>query len=112
MLITKEKLQNIVDGKISKSEINEPFLVVRDIIRIPFLEYVSYGYYVIFDNKIKREFQKEVIANEIEIDRQLAIKLIKKYNMEITLEEKGTRFYEVPGRPYQNKYKGKDMLYI
>lgn len=112
MIITQKLLQNIVDGKVAKDKIDVPFIVIRDVIRIPCIESVAYNYAVVYDNVMKREGKDEVIANEVEIERALAMKLIKKYNMGIALEKRGTRFYEAPDRPYQNKYKGKGVRYI
>ena len=112
MIITPKLLQNIVDGKVSTNKIDVPFIVVRDVIRVPKVEGVAYSYAVVYDNCLHKSGNYESIAHEVEIERPLALGLIKKYNMDVALEKRGTRFYEAPGNPYQNKYRGQGVRYI
>lgn len=101
MVITETRLQNIANGYLSPDKLDKPFIITRVHNTLSKNKEGCWIYSFIWGRSYNRNND---IDESIDIEPNLAKKLIKIYNMSVVHECKSGQIYEKPGTPFKKNF--------
>lgn len=110
MILGGKFLENLANTGIGKERITEPFIIISAKFKLPSsLDMAGREYLFVYTNKIRRK--DGAIGRQIAMSRKTAYKLIDMFDMQIACNGEDGIIWELPGKPYYEKYKDQGYKY-
>lgn len=107
MVVTETRLENIANGYLDPSRLQEPFIITRVHEKIKTRKEGNWVYSFVWGNKFDREYYTK---NAIDLSPRTAKKLIALYKMEVAISTPDGQVYEMKGNPFKKQYRNKKQM--
>lgn len=95
------EIRKLKSGKIPESMENNPFIIVRHLVKFIFGDESDWEYLIVRDNNRR---------NDTVIDKKTAFQIIETNKMELAHSKSFGNLYELPGAPFHEKYAKKAAI--